>query len=34
MVKDPFGHKWSISHVIATPSPEEVQERAKLAFAK
>ena len=31
-LKDPFGHKWSISQTIATPSREEIDRAAAEAF--
>jgi PhnB protein len=33
MLKDPFGYHWSISQTIATPTPAEMEEGAKAAFA-
>lgn len=32
-LKDPFGFYWSISQSIATPTPAEMEEGAKAAFA-
>jgi PhnB protein len=32
-LKDPFGHKWSISQMIATPSNEEMNKAAAETFA-
>ena len=32
-LKDPFGHAWSVATHIADPTPEEVAEGAKNAFA-
>ena len=32
-VKDPFGHIWSLATHIADPTPEEMAEAAKHAFA-
>ena len=31
--KDPFGHKWSISQTIATPSREEIDKAAAESFS-
>ena len=32
-LKDPFGHKWSMSTHIADPTPEEMEEKMKEAMA-
>ena len=32
-LKDPFGHKWSISQTIATPTREEIDKAAAEAFS-
>ena len=32
-LKDPFGHKWSISQTIATPSEDEIAKAAAETFA-
>jgi PhnB protein len=32
-VSDPFGHYWSISQTISHPTPAEMEEAAKAAFA-
>lgn len=32
-VTDPFGHQWSFATHIADPTPEEMEEAAKSAFA-
>jgi PhnB protein len=32
-LRDPFGFKWSIGQTISTPSPAELEEAAKAAFA-
>jgi len=34
ILKDPFGHRWSIASRIEDPSPSEMQERAKAHFSK
>jgi PhnB protein len=31
-IVDPFGHKWSMSQTLRTPSEEEIREAAKEAF--
>jgi PhnB protein len=33
-LSDPFGHYWSIGQSIAKPTPEEIKEGAKMAFAQ
>jgi PhnB protein len=33
MLSDPFGFNWSIAQTIATPTPAEIEEGAKAAFA-
>jgi PhnB protein len=33
MLTDPFGFNWSIAQTIATPTPAEIEEGAKAAFA-
>lgn len=33
-LQDPFGHRWSISQVIARPTEAEMQEGAAKAFSK
>lgn len=33
VLKDPFGHRWSIAHRIADLSPEEVEQRGREIFA-
>jgi PhnB protein len=32
-LSDPFGHYWSISQTISNPTPAEMEEAAKAAFA-
>jgi PhnB protein len=32
-LRDPFGIYWSVGQTISTPSPAEIEERAKAAFA-
>jgi uncharacterized glyoxalase superfamily protein PhnB len=34
MVKDPFGHRWSLASRIEDLAPAEIQERAKAYFAR
>jgi len=33
VLKDPFGHKWSIGQTISSPTPVETEEKAIKAFA-
>lgn len=34
ILRDPFGHKWSIGQTVSNPTPAETEEAAKLAFAR
>ncbi|MDQ8185065.1 VOC family protein [Pelagicoccus sp. SDUM812002] len=34
MILDPFGYRWSLSQVIEEVAPEEIERRAKAAFAE
>jgi len=33
-LRDPFGHKWSISHTVSKPTPEELERGAKESFGR
>jgi PhnB protein len=34
VVRDPFGHKWSIGQTVAKPSPEEIEKGAREDFKR